>query len=65
MVPFPKVQTFSGMFWALPIHYSLYEKWLFFYLPLCYVGVYNKSKKGYTSDPYNLLYTESYTNGIQ
>ena len=25
-VPFPKLQTFSGIFWALPIDYSLYEK---------------------------------------
>ena len=25
-VPFPKLETFSKIFWALPIDYSLYEK---------------------------------------
>ena len=25
-VPFPKLQTFSGIFWVLPIDYSLYGK---------------------------------------
>ena len=25
-VPFPKLQTFSGIFWVLPVDYSLYEK---------------------------------------
>ena len=25
-VPFPKLKTFSGIFWVLPIDYSLYEK---------------------------------------
>ena len=25
-VPFPKLQTFSGIFWVLPIDYSQYEK---------------------------------------
>ena len=25
-VPFPKLQTFSGIFWVLPIDNSLYEK---------------------------------------
>ena len=24
-VPFPKLKTFSGIFWVLPIDYSLYE----------------------------------------
>ena len=25
-IPFPKLQTFSEIFWALHIHYSQYEK---------------------------------------
>ena len=25
-VPFPKLQTFSGIFWILPVDYSLNEK---------------------------------------
>ena len=25
-VPFPKLQTFSGIFWALHVNYSQYEK---------------------------------------
>ena len=25
-IPFPKLETFSGIFWVLPIDYSLYEK---------------------------------------
>ena len=25
-VPFPKLQIFSGIFWILPIEYSVYEK---------------------------------------
>ena len=25
-VPFPKLQTFSGIFWVLPIDYSMYAK---------------------------------------
>ena len=37
-VPFPKLQTFSGTFWVLPVDYSLYEKTIleiFVYLFIC------------------------------
>ena len=44
-VPFPKLQTFSRIFWVPPVNYSLYEKtirnvFLFVYLGSCN----NKSK---------------------
>ena len=40
-IPFPKLQTFSGIFWVLPIDYSPYEKkkilGSFVYLFICQV----------------------------
>ena len=39
-VPFPKLQTFSEIFWALHIDYSLFEKMIlgiFIYLFICEV----------------------------
>ena len=40
MVPFPKLKTYSGIFWVLLIDYSLYEKTIpgnFVYLFICEV----------------------------
>ena len=40
-VPFPKMQTFSGIFWVLPIVYSLYKKMILgisVYLFICKVS---------------------------
>ena len=34
-VPFPKLQTFSGIFWVLPIEYSLYKKRYLGFLFIC------------------------------
>ena len=44
-VPSPKLQTFSGIFWVVPIDYSLYEKTIRGIFVSVYLRSYNDKSK--------------------